>query len=76
MADRLDDREAMAGRERRLARAPVAFLRGLLRRLAGSDDLAGLSDRDLSDIGAEREDVAARLDREMTRLQTRDFRSR
>jgi drug/metabolite transporter (DMT)-like permease len=55
-----------------IASADTAMSRGL----SATDDLRKLSTRDLDDIGARTHDIATAVDREISRLQIDEFRSR
>lgn len=78
MAQCCDDGEAMAcGRRRRpLGASILCVVKRCFRRFSARDELAGLSERELRDIGAERRDIAAAVDRANTKLHVRDFRAR
>ena len=50
-----------------------ARLRGRLLKLRAMDELTGLADADLKDIGIERRDIASVVDRELARLRRNDL---
>lgn len=78
MAQCCHDGEAMAGgwRRRPLGASMLSIVKRCFRRFSAKDELAGLSERDLRDIGAERRDIAAAVDRANTKLHVRDFQAR
>lgn len=51
----------------------LAWLRARLLKLRALDELTGLSDADLRDIGMERRDIGSVVDRELARLRRNDL---
>jgi uncharacterized protein YjiS (DUF1127 family) len=51
----------------------LAWLRARLLKLRAMDELTGLTDADLRDIGMERRDIASVVDRELARLRRNDL---